>query len=99
MKKKMSIAAERAAALQPTGEQIQASLSIATAKSSKIVARDSPRQHPVCEKQSFATADQCQFRPQLKSEVKALPFTSLNVRVKNTFLEVDIPDVDGDDQS
>lgn len=83
MKKNMAKTSERAAAAQPIGEQIRVSIPTAASKSSKIVAPGLPWQYLLSEKQSCVTPDQCQVRA---------------LRVKNTFFQLDVPDVDENGQ-
>merc|ERR1711865_327512 len=109
LKKKMFRAAEKAqylqpkdpagkaAALQSTDEKIQSAFYTAADRTSKMAA---PALLPWCmvpEKQSCINAYPCQLPAQSKTELKALPFT-MTVRLKNTFLEVDFCNDDGDDQ-
>ena len=109
LKKKMFKAAEKAQALQPTdpagkaaalpstNEKVQSALYAAADRSSNMAA---PELLPWCmvpEKQSRINAYPCQVPAQSKTELKTLPFT-MTVKLKNTFLEVDFCNEDGDDQ-
>jgi len=90
-------AAENAAAFQLTDEHIQLAL-FATADTSSDVAAPSLFLHYMApEEQSYRKAYHCQAGAQSRSEMKAPPST-IQVRVKNTFLEFDTCNDDDDDQ-
>lgn len=109
LKKKMFKAAEKAKALQPsdptgkaaalqfTDEEIQSAVHAAADRSSKLAAPALLPWYMVPEEQSCTNAYPCQVPAQSKTESKALPLT-MTVRLKNTFLEVDVCNDDGDDQ-
>jgi len=103
--------AGKAAALQLTDKNMQSAVHAAADRTSKIAAPMSPEPEPeprsnlllwyqgasmVTEEQSCINAYSCQVPAQSKSELEALPFT-MKVRLKNTFLEVDVCNDDDDD--